>query len=77
MGRLETQWAKFGELPVGKEFYWGGNRCRKKSSRTAWVYHPYGSQTWFYFGQNDSVTTDLPTNIYRSPGGSFLFIANF
>jgi hypothetical protein len=59
MERLETQWTKFKDLPIGKEFYYGGNRCRKKSSKTAWIYHRYGGKTWFYFGQNDSVTADL------------------
>ncbi len=70
MERLETRWTKFKDLPIGKEFYWGGNRCRKKSSRTAWIYLSLGcrdglpatrgGQIWFYFGQNDSVTADLP-----------------
>jgi hypothetical protein len=57
--KLETQWTTFGSLPVGKEFWWGGNHCRKKSTRTAWLYQSYGGQTWFYFGQQDRVTADL------------------
>jgi hypothetical protein len=59
MTRIQTQWTTFGALPIGAEFYSGGNRCTKKSSRTAWLHHD-GDSMWFYFGKSDRVTSDLP-----------------
>lgn len=44
------QYVYFRDLPVGAEFVLNGNRCKKRSSRTADLVE---YDRWFYFGQRD------------------------
>jgi hypothetical protein len=45
---MSNQYAYFNELPVGALFACNGNRYRKQSSRTAWL---FSFNRIFYFAQ--------------------------
>ena len=48
-----SQRVTFAEVPIGETFWWGGNECVKRSTRTATIVR---YERWFYFGQNETVT---------------------
>ena len=45
--------AYFKELPIGSEFVCNGNKCKKRSTKTADVDTDNYQSLWFYFGMND------------------------
>ena len=52
----------FKDLKVGERFYFNGNCCTKKSSRTAYIDKNHQS-LWFYFGLNESVGSDWTSDL--------------
>ena len=53
MRKYSTQ---FNSLPVGSLFIKGGNKWKKRSTRTAEIVEPVEyAGTWFYFGMSESV----------------------
>ena len=53
MSTLKT--TQFKHITIGSIFYCNGNRCTKKSNRTAWI--DQGKVLWFYFEKDESVKT--------------------
>ncbi len=54
------EYVYFSELPIGALFISNGNRCKKRSTRTADLIE---SKRWFYFSGKELCVVDKPSRL--------------